>query len=221
MDWQQLMIQGEWMLRIFVAVVCGCLIGSERTSRNKEAGLRTHAILALGSSMIMVVSKYGFSDMLAGDGARLAAQVVSGIGFLGAGVIFVRRGSVTGLTTAAGMWTTSGIGLSIGAGLYGIGIMSTILIIGMQTLFHKGIIVNRFKQPLFMQLEVVYQKEVLKRLEEEIVLQGLEIHDMKVEKLNADTMFLELELNTPRVYEKHKLIAELAEQEYVVKVNFS
>lgn len=96
----------NWIFRIVLATLCGCAIGYERTSRNKSAGIRTHAIIALGSSMFMIISKYAFFDVSTADGARVAAQIVSGIGFLGAGVIFVKDDLIQGLTTAAGMWTT-------------------------------------------------------------------------------------------------------------------
>ena len=129
---------GIWVIRIMIAAFCGCLIGYERSSRNKGAGVRTHAILALGSALIMLVSKYGFIDINEIDGSRIAAQIVSGVGFLGAGVIFVKNGNVSGLTTAAGMWATSGVGMCIGAGLYDIGIITTIILIGLQILFHRG-----------------------------------------------------------------------------------
>lgn len=93
----------NWIFRIVLATLCGCAIGYERTSRNKSAGIRTHAIIALGSSMFMIISKYAFFDVSTADGARVAAQIVSGIGFLGAGVIFVKDDLIQGLTTAAGM----------------------------------------------------------------------------------------------------------------------
>ena len=97
-----LLRNSELLLRIFVAMILGMLIGNERKNRMKSAGMRTHALVALGSALMMVVSKYGFGDTVQGDGARLAAQVVSGVGFLGAGMIFVRHNLVSGLTTAAG-----------------------------------------------------------------------------------------------------------------------
>ena len=76
----------EWFVRILIAAICGCCIGYERSSRNKGAGIRTHAILALGSALMVLISKYGFCDFKNIDGSRLAAQIVSGVGFLGAGV---------------------------------------------------------------------------------------------------------------------------------------
>ena len=100
----QIIFQGEFALRILLAGLLGAAIGFERKNRNKLAGVRTHAIVALGAALIMVVSKYGFYDMDKFDASRVAAQIVSGVGFLGAGIIFVRNNnSVSGLTTAAGI----------------------------------------------------------------------------------------------------------------------
>ena len=105
-----------------VALVLSTAIGFERQSKNKSAGMRTHAMVGLGAALFMVVSKYGFSDVLTVDlvrldPSRLAAQVVSGIGFIGAGIVFVRRNQVRGLTTAASIWVTAAVGTSAGAGL--------------------------------------------------------------------------------------------------------
>ncbi|KMY49677.1 MgtC/SapB family protein [Peribacillus loiseleuriae] len=118
----------------------GAIIGLEREFRSKEAGLRTHFLVAVGSTLIMLVSKYGFTDIIQNDNivldpSRIAAQVVSGIGFLGAGTIIIQKQFVRGLTTAAGIWATSGIGLTIGAGMYTIGISATIFVlIGLEIL---------------------------------------------------------------------------------------
>lgn len=122
--------------RLLISVLLGILIGFERTNRYKEAGIRTHAIVALGSCLLMILSKYGFQDTLDADHSRIAAQVVTGIGFLGAGMILVRKNTVSGLTTAAGIWTTSAVGMTIGAGMYFIGISSALLIIIVQLVFH-------------------------------------------------------------------------------------
>ena len=138
----------SYFLRIVVAAFCGAVIGLERTKRSKEAGIRTHCIIACASALIMVISKYGFSDLvdasgmtLAGtrgvDPSRIAAQVVSGISFLGAGVIFKNGSTVKGLTTAAGIWATAGVGLACGAGMYAIAIFATLLILLIQLLMHK------------------------------------------------------------------------------------
>ncbi len=127
---------GGFFLRIIVACLCGLFIGAERSRRFKEAGVRTHIIVCMAACLIMIVSKYGFRDMDA-DPARIAAQAVSGISFLGAGIIFHTHNSVKGLTTAAGVWATAGIGLAIGTGMYGLGIFSTVIIYVIQFIMHR------------------------------------------------------------------------------------
>lgn len=122
----------DLLLRIALAGLLGGIIGLERQLRAKEAGLRTHILVGIGSAMFMIVSKYGFEDILpeshvALDPSRIAAQVVSGMGFLGAGTIIIQKQIVKGLTTAAGMWVTAAIGLVIGSGLYEIGIYGAFL----------------------------------------------------------------------------------------------
>ena len=127
----------ELFFRVIVASVLGYMIGYERKNRDKSAGMRTHAIVALGAALMMVVSKYGFYDVEKVDSSRVAAQIVSGVGFLGAGVIFVRNNTVSGLTTAAGLWTTAGVGMAVGAGKYGIGVSAGILVVAIQELLHR------------------------------------------------------------------------------------
>jgi putative Mg2+ transporter-C (MgtC) family protein len=106
----------EILIRLLLSSVIGGAIGTEREVSNRPAGLRTHILVSVGSSLIMMVSIYGFSGE--GDPSRLAAQVVSGIGFLGAGTIIRTGNDIKGLTTAASLWVCSGIGLAIGAGYY-------------------------------------------------------------------------------------------------------
>lgn len=133
--------QVELVVRLLVAAFCGFAIGYERKNRFKNAGIRTHMIVALGSALIMIVSKYGFFDILnlknmALDPSRVAAQIVSGVSFLGAGAILVRHNNVNGLTTAAGVWTTAAVGMAIGAKLYIIGLSATVLVLCIQVLLH-------------------------------------------------------------------------------------
>lgn len=140
--------QLEMMLRIVLAAVCGGIVGIERSRRFKDAGVRTHALVACAAAAMMVVSKYGFADIGVADGAsnvirnadpaRIAAQVVSGIGFLGVGIIYRDRKDVTrGLTTAAGIWAVAGIGLAMGAGLYWIALFATVFVVFLHFLTHK------------------------------------------------------------------------------------
>lgn len=131
----------ECLLRIIISGICGALIGFERSRRQKDAGVRTHIIVAMGAALFMIVSKYGFADIplldtMKVDASRIASNVVSGVSFLGAGVIFVRGGSINGLTTAAGIWTIAAVGMAIGSGLYVIGIVSAFIILAVQIMLH-------------------------------------------------------------------------------------
>jgi len=118
--------------RLALAAALGMVIGIERTYRAKTAGIRTHFLVALGSALFMIVSRYGFEGT--GDPSRVAAQIVSGIGFLGAGTIIMQKHVVHGLTTAAGMWVAAGIGMASAAGLYSVAVISTVLaLIGLET----------------------------------------------------------------------------------------
>lgn len=120
-------VEWNFILRIFIAGVLGGLIGFEREFRAKEAGVRTHFIVALGSALFMIISQYAFSGRF--DAARVAAQVVSGIGFIGAGVIIFQKNAVRGVTTAAGLWVAAAIGLSCGAGMYPVAVAATLMTI--------------------------------------------------------------------------------------------
>lgn len=132
----------EWtlVLRLLLAGTLGAIIGLDREYRAKEAGFRTHFLVSLGSALFMIISQYGFSEVSGAngvnyDGARVAAQIVSGIGFLGAGTIIFHKQFIRGLTTAAGMWATAGIGMAVGGGMYFIGVAATILVlIGLEVL---------------------------------------------------------------------------------------
>lgn len=136
----------EYIARILLAGICGMVVGIERKNRSKEAGTRTHFVVACGAALIMVISKYAFADVIqtganAGldvrlDPSRVASTIASGIGFLGAGMIFIYRNTIKGLTTAAGIWTTSGIGMAIGAGMYVLGVAATLIVLCAQLLLH-------------------------------------------------------------------------------------
>ena len=129
------MITYEFVLRLFVAAMLGGVIGLEREYRAKEAGFRTHFLVALGSGLFMILSQFGFDDVLGHyeqvslDPSRIASQVVTGIGFIGAGTIIFQKHVVRGLTTAAGLWVTSAIGMTAGAGMYALSIATTVLVL--------------------------------------------------------------------------------------------
>lgn len=130
------------LLRLLLAMLLGGLIGFERERSNHAAGLRTHILVCLGSTLIMLLSIYGFSDFVDEinvriDPARLATAVITGIGFLGAGTILFTGKSITGLTTAASIWVVGAVGLAIGAGFYFASIVSTVLILLNLVVFNK------------------------------------------------------------------------------------
>ena len=126
-------------LRIFSAVILGGLIGLERGLKNRAAGLRTHMLVCVGSCLIMVTNQFMFEATgFKGDPVRMGAQVISGIGFLGAGTIMVtRRSQVKGLTTAAGLWTAAGVGLALGIGFYEAAVIGSLAIFVVMTLMQK------------------------------------------------------------------------------------
>ncbi|MEG2121880.1 MAG: MgtC/SapB family protein, partial [Rikenellaceae bacterium] len=130
----------DFIFRLLVAGILGSIIGLDREYRAKEAGYRTHFLVSLGSALLMIVSQYGFQDVaresgISFDPSRVAAQVVSGIGFIGAGTIIFNKQIIRGLTTAAGLWATAGIGLAVGAGMYVLGIAAMVLtLIGLELL---------------------------------------------------------------------------------------
>ena len=133
----------EFFVRIILAAVCGGIVGAERSRRFKDAGVRTHSLVAGAAALMMIVSKYGFMDLAdvtkGADPARIAAQVITGVSFLGAGIIYRDRQqrSLKGLTTAAGIWCVAGIGLAMGAGLYLVAIFATAFLMLMQFILHR------------------------------------------------------------------------------------
>ena len=210
-----------FFVRLLLAVICGGIIGYERTNRGKGAGIRTHCIVSLASCLMMHVSKYGFSDMqIIGDGSRIAAQVVSGVGFLGAGMIYFNgRHSVKGLTTAAGIWATSGIGLAIGAGMYSMGIATSLLILVMQFLLHKNI---KFLQtPNEEQLSIVIpdDKESM-----DYINTVLSHHDISIVKLrkctrtNDNMLELQLKVHVPQDLDYTKLLEVFQESDSISSI---
>jgi len=132
----------EMVLRLVLSAVFGAAIGLERERKNWSAGMRTHMMVSLGSCLIMLISAYGFAGHKNLDPSRMAAQVISGIGFLGAGtILFLKQGVIRGLTTASGLWTVAAIGLGTGAGMYFasgiVTVISLLILYGLQSIESK------------------------------------------------------------------------------------
>lgn len=167
----------HFVVRMLIAIICGLAIGFERKSRSKEAGIRTHAIVCLASCLFMILSKYLtvpiFSDITGGtfnsDATRIAAQVVTGIGFLGAGIIMYRRDVMHGLTTAAGVWATSAIGMAIGGGFVVTGVVATAMILLLQLIFHLPIKAFTTRHIALVKLQIwVENDDVLPQIMEKL-----------------------------------------------------
>lgn len=214
--------QIEWIIRIALATFFGAIIGYERHSRSKEAGIRTHMIVALGSAVFMILSKYGFSDMTSYDSARIAAQVVSGIGFLGAGIIFVRHDTIQGLTTAAGIWTTAAMAMCFGAGLYIIGICSGLMIIVIQTIFAHHNFVNAPRTTI--QLLVKTTKDAsIKDVTDAFKKVGYNCVDVRMAKDPEDSgkWVLYMEVTTLKDVEPALLLKEMREVPYITHIEIA
>lgn len=148
LEWLEVSSGGGFATQMFAlsfALLCSTLIGFEREWNMKDAGLRTHALVGVASALIMIISKYGFQDVLSGyiqsDPGRVAAQIVTGIGFIGGGLIFVHRDLVRGLTTAAAIWLTAAVGMACGAGMIVPALFVTVtyfmVVIGYTSLAHR------------------------------------------------------------------------------------
>lgn len=217
--------QLEFFGRIALAGLCGALIGYERKNRLKEAGPRTHCIVALAAALMMIVSKYGFYDLFTTDSikldpSRIAAQIVSGVGFLGAGVIFVRKQSISGLTTAAGIWGTAGVGMAIGAGQYIIGIAATLVIIFVQTVLHKDF--RWFRNPTAEQLIIRLEEteHALADLKRWLEIHHIELLNMKTSHVGKNTLELDVYVKLPKDYPVTDLMDLHQDVPEVISVEF-
>lgn len=192
----------HFIVRMLIAVVCGFVIGLERKSRSKEAGIRTHAIVCLAACLFMILSKYLasplFSDIagsgFTGDATRIASQVVTGIGFLGAGIIMYRRDVMHGLTTAAGVWATAAIGMALGAGFVVTGVCATAIIVILQLIFHLPVKAFTTRHISVIRMTLWLEKDgLLNQITE--VLGSKKITSYKLKK-SDDKMIANVEVST-------------------------
>lgn len=209
--WAFLLLQLEFIGRLILAGICGGLIGYERKNRLKEAGIRTHLIVALASALMMIISKYGFNDVIQTyhidlDPSRVAAGIVTGVGFLGAGMIFVRRQAISGLTTAAGIWATVGVGMAIGGGLYIIGVAATIIIIIIQVLLHRNLRWLKIPSAEQIVVEIKDSRDAISYLQNKLKGNQIEILHFKAEKIDQGFLEVELHVKFPPSFQSGDLI---------------
>lgn len=215
------------LFRILISCLCGIAIGFERKNRAKEAGVRTHCIVACASALMMIISKYGFYDIVQSalkngtdvrlDPSRMAQGIVTGVGFLGAGMIYIQRGSIRGLTTASGIWATSGIGMAIGAGMYIVGISTTVIILVIQyTLHHKTKFMTQHKTRSLIVYGVTesdYQAKVTEEMNEN----GINITDVSIKRNDDNSCDYTFYLDVPGHIVEEKIITQVS---YKCKIDF-
>ena len=209
MNIMQLETQMEFLVRILLAGICGGIIGYERKSRNKEAGIRTHLIVASGAALIMIVSKYGFSDILGDKGialdpSRIAAQIVTGVGFLGAGMIFMRKNTI--------------IGMAIGSGLYALGILTAVLIVFVQIILHRNHrwLRESYKEELSFVID--QNKEALQDLQERLKHMQIEILNVSLTQEHSCYQ-VDLIVVLPDTYQAAKLLDMFHDVAYIHEID--
>ncbi len=210
------MFELDWVFRLLAAMCAGIIIGYERHYRAKDAGIHTHTMVALGSCLLILISKYGFRDIGTGDPARVAAQVVSGIGFLGAGVIFVRHDIVQGLTTAAGIWAISAIGLCFGSGMYLIGLISTVLMVVVQHFFRLFLPHNSTSVTLKLKIRV---KPGCSVRELSHIIRKSQFHlngENRIVKDKDGGWYVSLDVGTSQNISPDKLLADLNNSDEII-----
>ncbi|MBE6655767.1 MAG: MgtC/SapB family protein [Ruminococcaceae bacterium] len=215
----------ELLVRIVVAGVCGALIGLERGLRQKEAGIRTHCIVAIGAALLMIISKYGFADMGAGDvfflgtkGAdptRVASQAITAIAFLGAGVIYRHGNVIKGLTTAAGVWATAAIGLCVGAGLYLLGVATAVLVLLINICLHKWLVSLESLATTVFTVTMNDTPEVMDRLRVQLADHKMQVQRMDVKRKGDGYIKANIVVRIPKNTALNDLLLFLNENEDV------
>jgi putative Mg2+ transporter-C (MgtC) family protein len=217
----------EALLRLALAAILGGLIGVERELREREAGLRTHLLVAVGSALFTIVGAYGFHDFLASgrsvvDPTRIAAQIVTGIGFLGAGAIIRQGFSVRGLTTAATLWVVAAVGLASGAGYYSAAVITTALVLialyPLRIIAYR--ILRRFRAEDGRLLVELPAGAPPGQLLDEIERSGARVTALELSQ-EGDRRRLELDLALPRDLTAPRLVAQLADVPNVADVRWA
>lgn len=203
-----------WLLvDLLLAALLGFCIGLERKFRAKEAGIRTHTIVCLGAALMMVVSKYAFGSEA--DSARVAAQIVAGIGFLGAGMIVYKKNEVRGLTTAAGVWTTAGVGMACGGGMYIVAVGATMILVFVQWLMHRNIPLFRHKKTFSVHIVFVQKTDEREKVKN---IFGTDRYNGLIVERNGDELIYRARLNTDVEYSSSCLDEIMKENIFILSL---
>ena len=208
--WEEFIRQLWMMPDLLLSVLLGFVIGFERKLRFKEAGIRTHTIVCFGAALMMVISKHAFGSDA--DSARVAAQIVSGVGFLGAGMIVYRQHEVKGLTTAAGVWATAGVGMACGGGLYFVAVGATVLLILAQCIFHLNVRAFRSKKYYSVKIEFLHTGEENLKIKE---LFGTDRFNHLVIKREDERVVYSATLTTDKEFSSTRLNEMMAENAFI------
>lgn len=197
-----------WSLDLILAAFLGFFIGLERKFRYKEAGIRTHTIVSVGAALMMIISRHAFGDDA--DTARVAAQIVAGVGFLGAGIIVYKKNVVHGLTTAAGVWTTAGVGMACGGGLWLIAVIATAILIFSQWLLHRKIF--RYKKLFSIKIVFVQITDERERIKH---LFDIERYNKLVVEREGENLIYHAILDTDEEYSSTQLDEIMKDNKYI------
>ena len=213
LDFSNYKEQFIYLLSLIISVVLGFIIGYERKSRLKEAGIRTHTIVCAGSCLMTLISKYGFSGDF--DGSRIAAQIVTGIGFLGAGIIVYRKNAVHGLTTAAGVWATAGVGMATGAGLYILAAGASIILVAIQYVMH-------LKYKVFLpknsyQLNVKFKDSGEESKNVKNIFDVQHFYQLNLERV-GETLICDVVISTDVLYSSEKINEIMTNNPYIISI---
>lgn len=203
------MLELRMLMDLFISLLLGFIIGFERKMRFKEAGIRTHTIVCVGSALMMIISKNAFSGA---DTARVAAQIVAGVGFLGAGMIVYKQHEVHGLTTAAGIWTTAGVGMAAGGRLYIVAVGATLLLVAAQCLFHLPFRFFHSKRYFSVKIEFVHVGDENLKVKK---IFGTDRFNELVLKRDGDKIIYSATINTDKEFSSTRLNQIIAENPFI------
>ncbi|MDD3204498.1 MAG: MgtC/SapB family protein [Lachnospiraceae bacterium] len=201
-----------YFLRIGVACICGILIGTERQQRTKVAGVKTHMMISLAAALMMLISKYGFTDVmgiagLSVDVSRVAAGIITGVGILGGGLIYTgKQGAVSGITTAAGVWVTIGIGMAIGSGMYALGIGTTGIVLLSQLFLHKNLKICQQPTRAQVVFHVENNKGIYEKITKELDKYKISLFQFKWERKSKNLLQLRCQVVIPAELSKEEIV---------------